>query len=124
MPSKILLVDDSPVIRRSLRSCIEARTDWEICGEAEDGKVAVEMAQTLSPDVVILDLSMPVMNGLDAARQIRKIVPNVYILLFTMHASAQLSAEARKVGANEVLLKSGDASRLLSAIRSLLDAQS
>ena len=63
MPTRILVVDDCRAIRHSLRSYIEAQTDWQICGEAENGKAAVEMTQTLSPDVVILDLSMPVMNG-------------------------------------------------------------
>jgi DNA-binding NarL/FixJ family response regulator len=87
-----------------------------------NGKVAVEMAQRVSPDVIILDLSRPVMNGLDATRQIREIAPNVCILLFTMHESPQLAQEAEKVGVNEVLLKSGDTSRLLRAVRSLLDA--
>jgi DNA-binding NarL/FixJ family response regulator len=122
MPSRLLLVDDSAVVRRSLRTYIEAQTDWEICGEAENGKRAVEMAQTLSPDVIVLDLTMPVMNGLDAARQIRKHSRSVYIVLFTMHASAQLAAEAQKVGVNEVLSKSAGASRLVSAVRSSLDA--
>jgi DNA-binding NarL/FixJ family response regulator len=122
MASRILLVDDSPVILRSLPSYIEAQTDWEICGEAENGKLAVEMAQPLSPDVIILNLSMPVMNGLEAARQIRKIAPNICILLFTLHATAQLSAEARNVGVNEVLSKSDVASRLLGTVRSLLGA--
>jgi DNA-binding NarL/FixJ family response regulator len=80
------------------------------------------MAQSLSPDVIILDLSMPVMNGLEAARQIRTIGPNICILLFTMHATAQLAAEARNVGVNEVLSKSDVASQLLGTVRSLLGA--
>jgi DNA-binding NarL/FixJ family response regulator len=117
MSTRILVVDDSAAIRHSLRSYIEAQTDWEI-SEAENGKVAVQRVQELGPDIVILDLSMPVMNGLDSARQIREIVPDVYILLLTIHSYPQLSADARAVGVNAVVSKSGDVSTLLSAVRS------
>src|SRR6266446_7862872 len=121
MAIKILLVDDSTLVRRALRSSLESQTDWEICGEAENGKVAVEMVQQLSPDVIILDLSMPVMNGLDAARQIRVLAPRVYILLFTLQGYPQLAEDARRVGVNQVLSKSGMAgSTVLGAVRSLL----
>jgi YesN/AraC family two-component response regulator len=72
MAVKILLVDDNAVVRRALRCSIESQTDWEVAGEAENGKVAIELVQRSSPDVIILDLSMPVMNGLDAARHISK----------------------------------------------------
>jgi DNA-binding NarL/FixJ family response regulator len=123
MAIRILLVDDSVVVRRALRFCIESQTDWEVCGEAENGKLAVEMAQTLSPNVVILDLSMPVMNGLDAAHRIRMIAPDAYILLFTLQAYPQLVEDARKVGVDEVLSKSAvEGPSLLGAVRSLLAA--
>ncbi len=123
MSHRILIVDDSPVIRNSLRSCIEQRSDWETCGEAENGKLAVELVQKLHPDVIVLDLSMPVMNGFDAARQIRKIAPCARIILFTMHASPQLVEEALKVGVNDVLSKAGDAgSSVIRAVHSLLAA--
>ena len=123
MSHRILIVDDSPVIRNSLRSCIEQSSDWETCGEAENGKVAVEMVQQLHPDVIVLDLSMPVMNGFDAARQIRKIAPCAHIILFTLHASPQLVEEALKVGVNEVASKAGDAgSSVIRAVHSLLAA--
>ena len=120
MPTNILLVDDSSTIRRSLRSLIESQTNWEIAGEAENGQEAIEKFRQLRPDVIILDLSMPVMNGLDAARSIRAISPEVRILLFTMHAYPHLVKDARKIGVNEVLSKSDDASRLLGAVRSAL----
>jgi chemotaxis response regulator CheB len=71
----VLIVDDSAEIRRSLRSWFEQRGDWRVCGEAENGAIAVERVKSLSPDVVILDLSMPVMNGLEAARKIGSIAP-------------------------------------------------
>ncbi len=121
MAIKILLVDDNAVVRRALRFSIETQTDWEIAGEAENGKVAVELVQRSSPDVIILDLSMPVMNGLDAARKIRSLAPHSSILLFTLHANPQLVEDARKIGIDEVLSKSsGLGATVLVAVRSLL----
>jgi DNA-binding NarL/FixJ family response regulator len=123
MATKILVVDDAPDIRRSLRFCIEEETSWEICGEAENGKVAVEMVRELHPDVVLLDLSMPVMNGLEAARQIGAIAPQVQILMFTLHAYPQLVEDARNAGIRDVISKSeAVASNVLHAIRSMLAA--
>ena len=123
MAIKLLLVDDSLAIRHSLRLFIERKTDWEVCGEAEDGKQAVEMVNRLSPDVVILDLAMPVMNGLDAARHIKALAPDVHILLFTLQDYPQLVEDARKVGVNQVLSKNGEVgTTVLGAVRSLLAA--
>jgi DNA-binding NarL/FixJ family response regulator len=120
---RLLLVDDSPAIRRGLRSIIEEQTDWKVCGEAGNGKVALNLVQELHPDVILLDLSMPVMNGLDAARQIKMVAPQTYILLFTLHDCPQLVEDARKVGINRVLSKSGESgSAVVSIIRSLLAA--
>ena len=73
MSGRILIVDDSAIIRHSLRACIENNTDWEVCGEAENGEVAVEKVRQLHPDVVTLDWQMPVMNGFDAAAEIRRL---------------------------------------------------
>lgn len=75
MGFQILIVDDSPPIRKCIRTHIELKTDWKVCGEAENGQVAIERVKALNPDLVVLDMSMPVMNGLDAARQIRKTSP-------------------------------------------------
>jgi DNA-binding NarL/FixJ family response regulator len=121
MAIKILLADDNAVLRRALRLSIESQTDWKIAGEAENGQVAVELVRQSSPDVIILDLSMPVMNGLDAARKIRALTPKAYILLFTLHDYPQLAEEARRVGVDEVLSKvSGLDTTVVGAVRSLL----
>jgi two-component system nitrate/nitrite response regulator NarL len=122
MPTRILVVDDVPAIRHALRLRIESETDWEICGEAENGRVAIQRVQECSPDVVILDLSMPVMNGLDAARQIKAIAPRTHILMFTLYTCPQLVEEARKAGVEDVLSKSAAGADMLHAVRSALAA--
>jgi DNA-binding NarL/FixJ family response regulator len=121
---KILIVDDSPVMLRSVRSFVETETDWEVCGEAENGRAAVEMVMQSAPNVILMDLSMPVMNGLDAARAIHNIAPGLPILLFTLHDSSQLAEEAGRAGIKAVLSKSeGLGSHLIDMIRThVLDA--
>ena len=121
MSARILLADDNPAIRDSLRTLLSRQADWTICGEAENGKMAVEMAERLAPDLVILDLSMPAINGLDAARRIKKTSPDIQIVLFTMHEFPQLQEEAQKAGVNELVAKSAHPSRLLSAMHAILD---
>jgi DNA-binding NarL/FixJ family response regulator len=106
LPHTILIVDDNATIRRSLRSWIEQEADWQVCGEAEDGKVAVEKVKELHPDIVLLDLQMPVMNGLEAARQIRVLAPGTAMVIFTMYTGGQLLKEARAVGIADVVSKS------------------
>ena len=105
MSHTILLVDDSSLIRHTLRSCIEQSSDWKICGEAENGKVAVEKVKKLHPDVVILDLQMPVMNGLEAARQINRMAPETTMVMFTLHDCEQLSRDAHAAGIKDVVSK-------------------
>ncbi len=123
MSPRILVVDDTQAIRRSLRLHIEKETDWEICGEAENGRDAIERVKELEPDLVLLDLSMPVMNGLDAARRIKAIAPRIHIVMFTLHSYPQLVDEARRVGIANVVSKSDAAGpNLLRALRSLLAA--
>lgn len=118
MSHTILLVDDSTLIRHSLRSCIEQNSDWEICGEAENGKVAVEKVKQLHPDVVILDLHMPVMNGLEAARQINRLAPQTTMVMFTLHDCTQLSEDAHAAGIKDVLSKTYQVTdHLLASLR-------
>ncbi len=120
MAHRILIVDDSAIIRHSMRACIEHNTDWEVCGEAENGKVAIEKVRQLHPDVVTLDWQMPVMNGIEAAREISRIAPGATILLVTLHDNRVLTQEARAVGIKEVLSKTDDVSEhLIASLRSV-----
>jgi len=101
----ILIVDDNALVRRLLRAWFEAHDEWRVCGEAENGKVAVEKVAELHPEVVLLDLQMPVMNGLEAARQISQLAPETVMLMFTMFRSAQLLEEAHAAGIRDVVSK-------------------
>ena len=113
MTHTILIVDDSAIIRRLLRSSIEQITDWQVCGEAENGAIAVERFKELRPDAVILDFQMPVMDGIEAARCISHLAPDTPMIMFTMHHGEQLSKDARAAGISEVLSKSDAGSRQL-----------
>lgn len=118
MSHTILIVDDSAIIRHSVRDCIERNTDWEICGEAENGRVAIEKVIHLHPDVVIIDWQMPVMDGLEAAKEIRRIAPSMTILMITLHDSAELARNALGAGVKHVLSKSDRiAEHLIEALK-------
>jgi DNA-binding NarL/FixJ family response regulator len=121
-PKQILIADDSAALRRMVRCCVEQKTDWKVCGEAENGEVAVRMVNELQPDLVLLDLAMPIMNGLEAARQIASASPPPVMLMYTMQCSGQLLKEAEAVGIKEVLSKT-DAGirRLLASMTALPD---
>ncbi|MGA2019201.1 MAG: response regulator [Candidatus Sulfotelmatobacter sp.] len=120
MGQKILIVDDNSMIRSSLRSWIEGNADWRVCGEAENGQIAVEKVETMRPDIVILDLQMPVMNGLEAARQISHVAPNTAMVMFTMHPSTELLKVAQTVGVREVVSKADQLSGpLLVALKQI-----
>ncbi|MBA3912670.1 MAG: response regulator [Acidobacteriales bacterium] len=102
----ILIVDDNAVMRRTLRTFFEQHSDWAVCGEAVDGLDAIQKAQQLEPDIIILDLSMPVMNGFEAARELSRIRPSIPLLMFTSALSPALKQEARAVGCVDVISKS------------------
>jgi two-component system, NarL family, response regulator NreC len=119
MTFKVLIVDDSSIIRRSLRFCIEQNHDWRVCGEADNGRIAIEKVQELQPDAVILDFAMPVMNGLEAARHIARIAPEVAMVLFTLHDSGELRKEAYAAGIKDVVSKSeGAGPHLIASLKS------
>ena len=115
----ILIVDDSPLIRHTLRALLE-QTGNVVCGEAENGMEAVQKAQELRPDLIVLDLTMPVMNGLQAARKLKEVLPSVPLVLFTNHATPQLDAEATAAGISLVRNKSDGIELLVSSIHDLL----
>jgi DNA-binding NarL/FixJ family response regulator len=102
---KIAIIDDHRAIRKTLRTGIETNTDWEICGEAENGEAAVALVQATKPDLVVLDLSMPGLNGIEAGREVRAIAPATGMVLFTNYASRELTALARSVGISAVISK-------------------
>lgn len=118
MSFTILIVGDNLLIRHALRFCIEQTQDWRVCGEAENAKVAVEKVKELQPDVVILDLQMPVMEGLEAAGQINVIAPNTAIVMLTMLDCEQLLKDAQATGISDVVSKfDGVAEHLLASLR-------
>jgi DNA-binding NarL/FixJ family response regulator len=116
---RILIVDDNAAVRRSLRNLLEYETGWEVCCECRNGMEAVIKAQQLQPDVVILDMSMPVINGLSTARELKKVVPNVALLMFTAFTSSQPEKAALDAGICSVSSKS-DASALVNSIHKAL----
>lgn len=121
MGARIVVVDDHEIVRAGIRKLLEeSRPEWEICGEATNGEEALEAVKSLKPDVVILDIAMPGMSGLDAASRIAQLGLNSRVLLFTMYESKRLAPEAKQVGAHGYVLKSQAARHLLLAIDRLL----
>jgi len=116
---RILIADDHTAVRRSIRSVVQSHPGWTLCGEATNGREAVEQTLRLKPDVVLLDMTMPELNGLEATRQIVKEAPDTQVLLLTMHESNELVDEALRAGAQGVVLKSGADGALTKAIESL-----
>src|SRR5678815_5449447 len=116
---RILLADDHDVVRRGLSNQLNQHDGWEVCGEASNGREAVSLALKLRPDVVVLDLSMPELNGLEATRQIRSQLPRTEVLIFTMHETEQLIREVLSAGARGYVLKSDAGRQLTNAVEAL-----
>lgn len=115
-PYRIVVADDHAVVRRGLRSLLETQPGIEVCSEASTGAEALELVNSLKPDLVVLDLTMPEMNGLDVTRAIREASPSTAVLVLTMHFSEELAREALRAGALAYVLKSDADSELLAAI--------
>jgi DNA-binding NarL/FixJ family response regulator len=111
---RILIADDHSVVRAGLRTLLESHANWEVCAESADGRDAVEKASKLKPDVAVLDIGMPLLNGVEAARRIHKASPNTEILVLTMHESDDLVQQVVEAGARGYILKD-DADRILLA---------
>jgi DNA-binding NarL/FixJ family response regulator len=120
LPFRILIADDHDVVRRMLRITLEEHKGWEVCGEASNGLEAIQSAAVLKPDLVILDLAMPVMDGLRAAREISLAAPQLPIVMHTNHGSEGVEIEAKKNGVRWVLSKGGDANEFMRVIEELL----
>jgi DNA-binding NarL/FixJ family response regulator len=118
---RILVADDHEVAREGIRSLLEEHAGWEVCAEAKDGREAVEAASRLKPDVLLLDIGMPNLNGLDAARQILAANPNARILILTIHDSEHVVREVLAAGASGFVLKSDAGRDLLAAVEALQD---
>ena len=119
---RVLIADDHEAVRKGVCAILSSRKDLEVCGEAENGRDAIEKARELSPDVIIMDITMPVLSGFEAAREIRKSM-SVPILILSMHESNQLIEEAKKVGVQGYVTKTQVASTLLLAVDTLLRKQ-
>jgi DNA-binding NarL/FixJ family response regulator len=119
MGTRILVADDHDVVRQGVRALLEGQPGWEVCGEAVDGRQAVEQARRLKPDLVVLDIGMPEMNGLEAARRILESRPQTEVLILTMHDSEQLIREVVRAGARGYVLKSDAGRTLVAAVQAL-----
>jgi len=102
---KILIADDHEIVREGIRRVLEARPEWQICGEACNGQEAVRMARELAPDVIIMDVTMPVMSGFEAAEEISRLPLGSRVLFFTMHDSGSMAGTARRSGAQGFVVK-------------------
>jgi DNA-binding NarL/FixJ family response regulator len=119
--TRILIADDHDVVRSGVRAILEGQSGWEVVGEAEDGKAAIDQALATRPDVVVLDYALPLVNGIEVTRQIRARVPGAEVLIFTMHDTATLVREVLEAGARGFLLKSDAKRFLVTAVESLAD---
>jgi DNA-binding NarL/FixJ family response regulator len=116
----VLIVDDVEIIRRALCELFKSEADFDVCGEAENGREAIANAQELHPDLIVLDLSMPVMNGIEAARVLKTLMPAVPLIVFSEYSDVFSDEEARSAGVSAVVSKSEHMSVLLEKTRALL----
>lgn len=118
-PLRIIIADDHVLIRQGVKAVIESQNSWELCGEADNGRAAIELARMLKPEIAVLDITMPEMNGLDVTRVLKTASPKTKVLILTMHDSEALADEVIEAGASGYLLKSDAAELLPRAIETL-----
>jgi DNA-binding NarL/FixJ family response regulator len=123
MSHTVLIADDSLFIREALCNLFEREEDFDVCGQAENGREAVERAEELHPDLILLDLAMPVMNGLDATRLLKRVMPQVPIIMFSGYSDSSTEKEARSAGVCALVSKSEHISVLLGKARNALKPQ-
>jgi len=116
---RIMIADDHDLVRRGLKMLLEAHPGWKVCAEAHSGREAVEMAEEIRPDIAIMDISMPELNGIEAARKIKKISPNTEMLILSMHHTDQLVREIIETGAKGYIIKSDSDRSLVAAVEAL-----
>jgi DNA-binding NarL/FixJ family response regulator len=121
---RVLIVDDHTFIRRGIQSILDSSPGWEYCGEAENGIAAVRMAAEIKPDIIIMDVSMPGLNGLEATRVIHEAQPEIKIVLLTLHDSVEILRSGFQAGAQAYLLKSEAEQELLRALSSITNGKS
>jgi DNA-binding NarL/FixJ family response regulator len=124
MPKRIFVVDDSSIVRNIIKTFLAGQGDLEVCGEAFDGVDAVEKASSFQPDVILLDLAMPRMNGADAARALKKLMPEVPIILFTMYSENIGTSVTSALGVDAVLTKPEGMTALVNAVDAVLARKS
>ena len=117
---RVLIVDDHAAIRRGVQGILHSFPEWELCGEADNGQEAVRLAESLRPEIIIMDVSMPVLNGLEATRIIRDAHPDTKVLLLTLHSSTELVRSAFRAGARGYVLKSDAEQELVRALNVVL----
>jgi len=120
---RILIVDDQSLVRKAVRQLLESHPGWRVCGEAADGQEAIDRTRELRPDVIIMDLSMPRMSGLEATREIHAAFPETQILILTLHHFPQLAKTVERAGAQGCVLKSDSNRHLVAAVASLSRSQ-
>jgi two-component system, NarL family, nitrate/nitrite response regulator NarL len=117
---RIMLVDDNAAIRQALHHVFDFSPEWDVCGEASNGREGVEKAKSLHPDLIVMDVSMPVMNGLEAARVIHETMPTILVILCSLHTDDTLRFEARQAGVRAIVSKTQNMQTLVSKARELL----
>jgi two-component system nitrate/nitrite response regulator NarL len=118
---RILIADDHEIVRKGVSSLLQSRENFEICGEASNGEEAVQQARQLDPDLVVLDVTMPILDGISAAKRIRKLKPSTPILILSMHEGREMIRAAKLAGAQAFVTKSDVSSNLLKAVDAVLE---
>ena len=121
MAKNVLIVDDNPCVRTALCELFSREGDFNVCGEAENGREAIEKAQQLYPDLIVTDLSMPILNGLEEARLLRQVMPSVPVMIYTNHSDPFVEKEARAAGAWAVISKSEGVATLIETARTFFE---